>query len=66
MSSGICWLKVKVSIIVGWGGSAPIIVSRWTIAAAFAPLPAVDAGAGLAADGAALDESAGADSLGAD
>ena len=54
MSSGSSCLNVNVSTIVGCGGNAPIIVSRCTRAAALAPLPALDAGAGLAADGAAL------------
>ena len=59
-------MSVNVSMMVGCAGSAPIIVNLCTSAAARAPFPALDPGAGLAADGAALDESAGADSLGVD
>ena len=44
---------VNVSMIVGCLGMAPIMSSFWTRAAAFAPLPADAAGAGLATDGAA-------------
>lgn len=44
---------VRVSIIVGCFGNAPISSKRCTMAAAFAPLPADVAGAGEATDGAA-------------
>jgi len=44
-------------MMVGWGGSAPIIVNLCTNAAARAPLPALWAGAAGACDGAADGES---------
>jgi len=59
-------LSVSVSMMVGWGGSAPIIVNRCTNAAARAPLPALWVGAAGACDGAADGVSPlGADSAGA-
>lgn len=59
-------MKVKVSMMVGWGGNAPIIVNRCTNAAARAPLPALEVGAAGACDGAADGVSPlGADSAGA-
>ena len=51
--SGNSCVNLSVSTIVGWGGIAPIIVKRCTRAAAFAPVAADEAGAELAADGAA-------------
>jgi hypothetical protein len=53
--------------MVGCGGKAPIIVSRWTNAAARAPLPALWAGAGCSCDWASDGESPlGADSVSGD
>ena len=53
-------------MMLGWGGSAPIIVNLCTNAAARAPLPALEVGAAGACDGAADGVSPlGADSAGA-
>ena len=54
-------------MMVGCGGSAPIFVSRWTKAAALAPLPALGVGAACPCDWAPDGVSAlGADSAGAE
>lgn len=46
-------MSVNVSMMVGWGGNAPIIVNLCTNAAARAPLPALGVGAACPCDGAA-------------